>query len=480
MLQNILNQNIWWQDKGLISHDPHIRRLNESKFKWRPAVLDEFDLNQFAVYSLRGPRQVGKTTAVKILIRELLAAPDISKEQVMYYSCDTIDTHKELVELLETYLSYAQKLNLRDKRSYIFLDEITSVKDWQKGIKHLVDMGALTNAGMILTGSNATDLRRGVERLPGRRGRIKSPDKILLPLKFREYLQLIDPELFRKVSEGISGLSGFFNLGKEEFQALASLQPFFKRLKVIYEQFLLTGGFITAINSFFEDGEISTAVYELYQQWLRGDIAKSGRSERAARQIISELIRISVSAFGWETIVKKIDIATHKTVSEYMEVMEDSFVLKTLYQIELHTGRQKIRKLKKVYFLDSFILWSLWGWVDSWLALNDKVKQQLIEPETKARLAEAVVANELFSRFDKADWLNSNIFFWRNGGEIDFIVSQEKRLFPVEVTYQNNVSFSDFGEMKKQGFRKGIIVSKNTLDIKDGFLIVPIEMFLLT
>lgn len=155
MIEKLFNQNIWWQDKGLIEHDPKIRELSAHKFQWRPVVIDELELNQFAVYTLRGPRQVGKTTALKLLIRDLLKQEGIRKEQVMYFSCDNIDDRKELIELLKTYLSHIDKLDLRGKRLYIFLDEITSVKDWQRGIKHLADLGKLANAGMVLTGSNA-------------------------------------------------------------------------------------------------------------------------------------------------------------------------------------------------------------------------------------------------------------------------------------------------------------------------------------
>src|SRR3972149_7067033 len=324
MINQILNQNIWWQDKRLISHDPKIREMNAQKFKWRPRVLEEFELDRFVVYTLRGPRQVGKTTALKILINDLLKKERVLKEQVMYYSCDNIDDYKELIELLETYLDYIKKLNLHKKRLYIFLDEVTSVRNWQKGIKYLVDAGKLSQAGIVLTGSNAADLRKGMERLPGRRGKTGGPEH-----------------------------------------------------------------------------EIGYAVYELYQQWLRGDISKAGRNERTARQIINELITIAVSAFGWETIAKKIGVATHKTVSEYMETMEDSFVLKTLYQIDINTRRPRVKKLKKAYFLDSFILWSLWGWVDNWLAYSDNVRRSLASADMKARLTEQVIANELFYQFDR-------------------------------------------------------------------------------
>ncbi|MBI4691208.1 MAG: ATP-binding protein [Nitrospirae bacterium] len=479
MIQQIINQNIWWQDKSLISHDPKIKELNTRKFQWRPSVLDEFDLKQSAIYTLRGPRQVGKTTALKILISELLQKKTISKEQIMYYSCDNIDSHKELIELLETYLDHLKKLNLHRGRLYIFLDEITSITGWQKGIKYLADLGRLSNAGVVLTGSNASDLRKGIERLPGRRGRIAAPDKIMLPLGFAEYVRLTNPELFKRISERFTKKIDIFNPDNSAFQTLLSLQPHLKELTILFDQFLITGGFITAINAYFSENEIGYAVYELYQQWLRGDISKAGRNERTARHIINELIKISASAFGWETIAKKIGVATHKTVSEYIENMEDAFVLKTLYQVDINTGMPRIKKLKKVYFLDSFIFWSLWGWVDNWLAYGDNVSKELIQSDLKARLVEQVIADELFCRYDRIDWLNSNVFFWKNSGEIDFIIKKEKHLLPVEVKHRRNAGFSDFKIMKKLGFKKGILISMDRLDMEDNFVIMPPELFLI-
>ena len=162
-----------------------------------------------------------------------------------------------------------------------------------------------------------------------------------------------------------------------------------------------------------------------------------------------------------------------------METMEDSFVLKTLYQIDINTRRPRVKKLKKAYFLDSFILWSLWGWVDNWLAYSDNVRRSLASADMKARLTEQVIANELFYRFDRPDWLNARVFFWKNGGEIDFIVKREKDLLPVEVKYQKNAGFQDLRTVKKLGFKRGILISMDRLEMEDGFAIIPVEIFLL-
>lgn len=117
--------------------------------------------------------------------------------------------------------------------------------------------------------------------------------------------------------------------------------------------------------------------------------------------------------------------------------------------------------------------------MDNWLAYSDNVSRSLTIASMKARLTEQVIANDLFYRFDRPDWLNTRVFFWKNGGEIDFIVRREKELLPVEVKYQKNVGSPDFGTMKKLGFKRGILISRDRLEMEDGFTIIPVEIFLL-
>jgi predicted AAA+ superfamily ATPase len=475
MITLILNQNPWWRDKSLISQDPKLRELERRPLRFRPELLDEFDLDVPGIHTLRGPRQIGKTTAVKLLIRDLLLRADISKEQVMYYSCDNIDTRQELASLLDAYFDHLRMLGLFEHPMYIFIDEITVIKEWQRTIKHYADQGWLERAVLILTGSSASDLRHGAERLPGRRGVIAHPDKVLLPMGFREYLRTVDPPLVGLCANDIS-LTAINDNGMKQ---LGSLLPLLGELNIHLERYLITGGYASAINDFYELGEIPYATWERYQQWVRGDISRSGKSERTARQIIRELLRISVSAFGWETIARNIDVATHKSVAEYMQALEDAFALKTLYQIDLNTGSPRVKKLKKNYFLDHFIQWAMRGWVENWLTYGDTIAGLIAKGDMKGPLAEEVIANDLFRRFDRHDWLNSRVFFWKNGGEVDFVVQDGEGMFPVEVKYRQGAGLSDCAMMKKLGFKRGIVVSRDTLAMQEGFAVIPLPLFLL-
>ena len=69
---DLLIFNPWWESPERIESDRSIVEYQESKLQWQPKIREEFKLTQDVVYTLRGPRQVGKTTLIKMIARELL------------------------------------------------------------------------------------------------------------------------------------------------------------------------------------------------------------------------------------------------------------------------------------------------------------------------------------------------------------------------------------------------------------------------
>lgn len=68
----LMDQNPWWRKPDSILKDKYILALTKSKVRWEPRLKYKFDLNTDAVYALRGPRQVGKTTLLKDIIKHLI------------------------------------------------------------------------------------------------------------------------------------------------------------------------------------------------------------------------------------------------------------------------------------------------------------------------------------------------------------------------------------------------------------------------
>lgn len=459
-IEVLKEQNPWWTAKEKISGDVHIRKLSKVKYRWRPEVIDSFKLDKDIIYTLRGSRQVGKTTALKLIIGELLEKN--GAENIFYFTCNNIDDYKELSEVIRTYLRWAGKAG----RKYIFVDEITFVPEWTRAIKHLVDVGLLENCTVILTGSNSRDLKYEVERMPGRRGGDAELDKIMFPLSFREYANLAAPGIIRKFSD-LNSAEKNYPLFREELSALL-------------DNYFLTGGFIQAVNSLAGEGEIGQDIYNQYLSWSLGDLARMGRKEMYSRQLLQQVINSITSSTGFDTLAKKTSIQSHITAADYLDIMESNFIIKILYQIDLNKKIAASRKAKKIYFQDMFLYWVFQGYV---LGLSDYFagsRQRLEDGLLKSRLAENLVMTHLMRLENSTTWSNI-VFFFRgaNGREIDFLVRDRENAFrPVEVKY-GPASLKKFTAHESIRTDTGIIVSRDDFRKDDERIIIPAEVFLL-
>jgi len=486
-IELLKEQNKWWIAKEKIDEDVNIEKLNKVKYVWHPEVIDSFDTEKDIIYTLRGSRQVGKTTALKLLIKRLLTKNQ--KENICYLTCNNIDTHRELIEVLQIYLEWVNNAG----RRYIFIDEITFVKNWTRAIKHLADIGLLQKCTIILTGSNSHDLKYEVERMPGRRGEDPVLDKILFPVTFREYMGFVEPDMVSRFTPLEKAADFSRRLLPQTVRERSSLTGFTadsaknnyvfykKELRKYLDNFLLTGGFIQAINSFVSDGRISIDVYHQYLSWVLGDLAKLGRKETFSRQIFEQVIGSMTANIGFDTIAKKTSIGSHLTVRDYLDVMESNFILKILYQIDINKKTGMLRKTKKIYFQDVFLFWVFFGYVFGLSDYFESSKSKLNDAILKSKLIEDLIMSHLMRMEDSVNWSNK-VFFFRaaNQNEVDFVVRlSNDELVPIEVKYKDGVSFKDFRNLEKINKSKGIVISKEDFLADGDKFIFPAEVFLL-
>lgn len=454
-------QNPWWQAKENITQDVHIEKLARLKYKWQPPIMGSFNLNKDVIYTLRGSRQVGKTTLLKLLIKRLLETG--KKENILYFTCNNIDDYKQLIDVFRIYFDWVENTD----RKYIFIDEITFVKEWTRGVKHLADIGRLKNCTLILTGSNAHDLKYEIERMPGRRGQDADLDKIMFPVSFREYVQFENPDITAKIYDIASAFKNY---------------KYFERDLVKYlNNYLITGGFIQAINSFCSNGRIEQDVYQQYLSWVLGDLSKMGKKETSSRQIFEQVIKGITTNIGFDTIAKKTTIESHLTVADYLDAMESSFIIKILYQIDINKKLPVVRRTKKIYFQDMFLLWVFLGYIFGLSDYFSASKSRLEDDLFKTKLIEQAVMAHLLRLENSVNWSNI-VFLFRttNQVEVDFVVRQQDGgLLPIEAKYKYEVSFKDFLHLDKISRYKGIVVSKGDFNIEKEKIILPADLFLL-
>jgi len=455
-----------------------------------------FNLKQDAIYTMRGPRQVGKTTLIKIMIRERLNE-GIHPKRIFFWACDLIDSPKELAKMLSCYLNSAREEY--DGRLFIFLDEVSSIKDWQKGIKHLVDAGLLQDCTVILTGSHSLDIKSASERLPGRRGNVADVlDRILLPMKFSEYAEMRSKSdnkpkrflnLLKKISERAKRKEVLMQLAHAKIpDELIKLSSYSNELTHLFQEYLITGGVPSAIDSFLAQGEIPSNIYNTYVTAMLGDAARWQKKDVHMGQIVQRLTECLSSQVSWQSLCKGTDLSSPQRVAECVDILRYSFVVSTIYRLDRGKGGPRFEKEKKIYFQDPFIFHALRGWASSRSFYINSL-EYVGNPETCSKLVESVICNHLirlaFNMFPSSDYEYANrLFYWENSlrKEVDFVIKLNGKYIPIEVKYQSDVKKDDL--LALQAFMQGgssylgIVITKDSLKIEENLVFLPACLFL--
>jgi len=523
---DFVENNPWWLDKKAIDKDPRIVEWEASKFKWTPRLGDTFEWNLDVIYVLRGPRQVGKTTLMKLKIRDLLES-GVEARHIFYWPCDLVEGPERLVRIITSYQDFSRKDTVakdrgvgfkgwlsgpklddtkaeapidKTTRLYIVLDEISSVKDWQKGIKSLYDAGRLRKCTLVLTGSHSIDLRKATETLARRRGEVDKlkdhlPDKILLPTKFSEYVDtrsekiqtmIRDWDLLKRPRRHALWsqiMKGDLPKEVEELQLLS------KEVQTLFKEYLLTGGVPKVVDSYVSSGSISKDLYEDYVNLVLRDIARWNGREIVLRQVVRKLMEALGTAISLNGLRQETDVSSHHTTGVYLDFLKDSFVIDIIQKLDLDKDASNVRDPRKSHFEDPFIFHAL----RSWALGRDPYREALnflSEPEKVSKLVESVVANHLvrllfsYNPSTLFDYSNQ-LFYWEgpSSRQLDFAVRLVNKYLPVEVKYQNRISSDDAKpliDFQKAGkSTNGLILTKDTLATKSSHLEVPVHLALL-
>jgi predicted AAA+ superfamily ATPase len=490
----LYDDNPWWKD-GIEFNDKELRLWNESIIKWDPRIRKKFDFNNDIVYSLRGPRQVGKTTLAKLQIKYLLQR-DISRWNIFYYPFDLSRTPQDLVDILKVFLENTRIQRARN-RTYLFLDEIAKIKDWQTGIKRLWDQNKLYNCTIIVTSSHSIDLRKASERLPGRRGNTDDVyDKIMLPMKFSEYISCIDHNLKGLMNDNFDTTTSRLEVFREIITRKINtkidlLLSYLSDLNQHLKDYMLTGGIPKVVDEYVKMKRISPNTYNLYVETIKGDINDLNKNEIFFRQLIHNIIDNMGWATSWKSLQKDTDIGSHNTVSDYITTLNEMFVMIILYQYHLEKKIAIYSRDKKIYFRDPFFLHAIHGWISK--KNSFELSLSLVRDESKQGiLVEGIVADHLirlaFALSEKKqsfDYIDS-LFYWRYGkNEIDFVLNNGTDVeIPIEVKFQNTIDNRDLDDIinfKRESKIRNqypLLLTKDKFDIKQDCLLLPASVFL--
>jgi predicted AAA+ superfamily ATPase len=390
--------------------DPHLRQLRDQLLVHRSSLLDRLPRNETGIFSIAGGRQIGKTTLLKQWMAELLGK-GVPPTCLRFITGELIDDHHTLVRLLTDLVAAMPA----DPFKYILLDEVTYIREWDKGIKYLADAGLLEGVALIITGSDLLVIQEARMRFPGRRGHAPEVDFHLQPLSFAEVCRLkqcFSPGDFEALSSGSVPLDpGSEEILQDEFAA-----------------YLVHGGFLTAINDRAREGRILPATFATYSDWIRGDMLKRGKQEHYLREVLAALVKRYGTQVTWNALARDLSIDHPATVADYIALltsMDAVFVQAALLEDKL-VGAPK--KARKVGFADPFIFHAIAHWLNP---VTDPYANQVVpllqDTERSGALVEACAAAHYGRHYPT--------YYIKGEGEIDIAYVAENRFWPVEVKW---------------------------------------------
>ncbi len=391
-----------------------------------PKLKDALTIDE--VVLLVGSRQSGKTSLMKLLIKDLLKT--VNPQQLFYFDLELVQQLEEL-NRLKDFNQFIQSLKAQgadfNERVWVFLDEIQYLQHPSSFLKYLYDHYK-PQLKFIVSGSSTLEIKQKFsDRLTGRVRQF-----LIHPLSFAEYLDFADkPTLLRDLTESHPSFPDLLTR-EQHFDSdsipsgnidSSTLRKHYSSLRQEFERFTIYGGY-PAIAKENSDLEKQRILKELYSLYVRRDIKDIGRIEDVSG--FNTMVKLLCFQIG--QLVNESELAISSTISRptvrrYLFLLENTFVIKLLKPFFTNPRKEYV-KMPKVYFLDTGLRN---GAADNFLPLGQRTDI--------GSLVENGVLTQLLKSLPE---FSEELSFWRSekGTEVDFIIKIGSERFPVEVKYQ--------------------------------------------
>ena len=366
-------------------------------------------VSMFKVVLITGPRQVGKSTILKVLYGE-------------DYEYVTLDDINEL-EIAKT----DPKLFFLNHPGKLIIDEVQYSPELFKEIKRIVDqwdeMGRF-----ILTGSQTFSLMQNVsESLAGRIGIME-----LKPLSTREILK-------QKISGPFKPDMGLIQRQESStsYQAIwqiihrGALPELYRNPELDWEMFY------TAYVSTFIQRDIRqlTAIQDL----------------NVFSRFITVLAARTSQELNYSSISQEVGV-DQKTIKSWIGILEASGIVFILHTFS-NNLLKRVTKAPVLYFFDTGLVAYLGRWTTAATLQNGAFSGAILEN---------YVISEIMKSYSNTGKTNYPLYFYKDKDqiEIDLIIEEGDKLYPIEIKQSASPNLSMTKNMsvleKAEGFSIGI------------------------
>ncbi|MCF2611867.1 ATP-binding protein [Fusobacterium perfoetens] len=267
---------------------------------------------------LTGIRRSGKSVMLKLLMNEILSQ-EVSKEQIIYLNFE--DLKNRSLCSFDVLHNYILKNSEKNKKTYLFLDEIQEVTSWEKCINSL-RVQEDYQFDIYITGSNARLLSGELATyLAGR-----YVEFIIYPFSFKEFLEAIS-----------------------QIKPLSKAQAF--------NEYIKFGGMPFLHNLNFQLEPSLQYLKDVYSSIILKDITQRNniRDIDLLEKIITYVIMNIGNTFSATSISKFFKSENRKTSPEtilnYIKVCEEAFLIYKVQRNDL-IGKKILSVNEKYYIAD--------------------------------------------------------------------------------------------------------------------------------
>lgn len=264
------------------------------------------------IVALTGLRRVGKTFLMLKIIAEYLQK-NFPKKNILYFTFDDVGDVR-IQEVIDHYEQLTEK-NIKSEPYFFVFDEIQKVKNWEEQLKRIYDFHP--NIKFLVSGSESLFIRRkSRESLAGRIYEFH-----IHPLSFSEYLSFKEKKFDNLV------------LWKDEI-----LKEF--------RNFLVCNGFPEIIaadpeesRKYIQESVIDRIVFR--------DLAEvfEVKDTTVIKSIFNIIYNNPCQLIEIQELARELGI-TRQVLSEYLEYLEEAYLIKKLYNFSKN-ARKTQRRLKK-------------------------------------------------------------------------------------------------------------------------------------
>jgi len=434
LVADIARMNPWWEGKPMVDLPKtrrHLVGLMDARLQRKLAPI----------IVVRGPRQIGKTTAQMQLIQILLKR-GVDPTHIIRLQCDELPEIIALTEPILRVIDWYEQAVLKQslnqaahagQPAFLFLDEVQNLREWAPQLKNLVDNATVH---VVVTGSSALRIEQGRDSLAGRITTIESGVLSLTEIGAFGNDDLGNPFLKDNGLEPIVRRDFWIELAQHGLR----LQ---KKKARAFTRFSERGGYPLAHKDYnvswehVADQLNETVIKRVIQHDLR--VGDRGRKRDAA--LLEEVFRLACRYAGQAPNLNTLAREAHRAlnanvgpqrINHYLKFLGDTLLLRLIEPLEIRL--KKRRGAPKICLADHGLRAS---WLQEIIPLDpERLTQEPHLSTLAGHIAESVVGAIL------ATITGLDIAYFperRDEPEVDFVLTVGTRRVPVEVKYQRKI-----------------------------------------